>query len=169
MKNAKTLSFLHFLLFVLPLSAQEAELLSSQKQELLLQEQNRYESENEKLRNNWIAPLNLGASWGYDKSYLGDYGFSKDTSASITQDIFRSGGIEYQIEYADAKKRADAMALNSQRAALNEEIFTSVLNYKKTLYQKEQSELTLKNQEIEVFIKQQLYDAGKADITELNN
>lgn len=169
MKNAKTLSFLHFLLFVLPLSAQEAEFLSPQKRELLLQEQNRYESENEKLRNNWIAPLNLGASWGYDKSYLGDYGFSKNTSASITQDIFRSGGIEYQIEYADAKKRADAMALNSQRAALNEEIFTSVLNYKKTLYQKEQSELTLKNQEIEIFIKQQLYDAGKADITELNN
>ncbi|MFA7354817.1 MAG: hypothetical protein WCZ70_09395, partial [Sulfurimonadaceae bacterium] len=64
MKNAKTLSFLHFLLFVLPLSAQEAQLLSPQKRELLLQEQNRYESENEKLRNNWIAPLNLGASWG---------------------------------------------------------------------------------------------------------
>ncbi len=169
MKNVKTLSFLHFLLFVLPLSAQEAGVLSPQKQELLLQEQNRYESENEKLRYNWIAPLNLGASWGYDKSYLGDYGFSKNLSASIAQDVFRSGGITYQIEYADAKKRADAMALNSQKAALDEEVFTSVLNYKKTLYQREQGELTLKNQEIEIFIKQQLYDAGKADITELNN
>ncbi|MCK9455001.1 MAG: TolC family protein [Sulfurimonas sp.] len=167
-KNTLSYIILYLLTFT-SLSANEKELLSQEKQNLLLQEQNRYESEYEKLKYNWIAPLNLGASYGYDKTYTGDYGTNTNISASISQDIFRSGGITYQIEYADAKKRADEILLAKEIAAINEELFSALLNYKKTLYQKQQSELLLKNNEIEIFIKRQLYDVGKADITELNN
>lgn len=169
MKNSALFYIIFQLLFFISLSANDKELLSQEKKNLFLQEQNRYESEYEKLRYNWIAPLNLGASHGYDKVYTGDYGTNTNISASISQDIFRSGGITYQIEYADAKKRADEIALTREIAAINEGLFTALLNYKKTLYQKEQSELILKNTEIEVFIKRQLYEVGKADITELNN
>lgn len=102
-KNTLSYIILYLLTFT-SLSANEKELLSQEKQNLLLQEQNRYESEYEKLKYNWIAPLNLGASYGYDKTYTGDYGTNTNISASISQDIFRSGGITYQIEYADAKK-----------------------------------------------------------------
>ncbi|EQB39308.1 hypothetical protein M947_07565 [Sulfurimonas hongkongensis] len=169
MKNSVPLYIIFHLLAFISLSANDKELLSQEKQNLLLQEQNRYESEYEKLRYNWIAPLNLGASYGYDKVYTGDYGTTSNISVSISQDIFRSGGITYQIEYADAKKRVDEIALAKEIAAINEELFSALLNYKKTLYQKKQSELILKNKEIEIFIKRQLYDVGKADITELNN
>ncbi|MDD3505354.1 MAG: TolC family protein [Sulfurimonas sp.] len=169
MKNSVLFYIIFHLLAFISLSADEKELLSQEKQNLLLQEQNRYESEHEKLKYNWIAPLNLGASYGYDKAYTGDYGTNANISASISQDIFRSGGITYQIEYADAKKRADEIALFKEIAAINEGLFSALLNYKKTLYQKQQSELILKNKEIEIFIKRQLYDVGKADITELNN
>ena len=58
-------------------------------------------------------------------------GDMKKISASISQDIFRSGGITYRINYADAKKRADDIGLNQQIAALNEELFSALLNYKK--------------------------------------
>ncbi|MDD3835614.1 MAG: TolC family protein [Sulfurimonas sp.] len=168
--KTSTLFYIVFpLMLFISLSANDKELLSQEKKNLLLQEQNRYESEYEKLRYNWISPLNLGASYGYDKVYSGDYGTTTNISASISQDIFRSGGITYQIEYADAKKRVDEIALSKEIASINEGLFTALLEYKKTLYQKEQSELMLKNKEIEIFIKRQLYDVGKADITELNN
>ncbi|MCK9490564.1 MAG: TolC family protein [Sulfurimonas sp.] len=169
MKNSVVYFIIFHLLAFISLSADDKELLSQEKQNLLLQEQNRYESEYEKLRYNWITPLNLGASYGYDKAYTGDYGTNTNVSASISQDIFRSGGITYQIEYADAKKRTDEISLSKEMASINEQLFTTLLDYKKTLYQKEQSELILKNKEIEIFIKRQLYDVGKADITELNN
>ena len=169
MKNSVLFYIIFQLLFFVSLSANDKELLSQEKKNLLLQEQNRYESEYEKLRYNWIAPLNLGASYGYDKVDTGDYGTNTNISASISQDIFRSGGITYQIEYADAKRRTDEIALTKEIASINEGLFNALLNYKRTLYQKEQSELILKNKEIEVFIKRQLYEVGKADITELNN
>ncbi|MDD2450165.1 MAG: TolC family protein, partial [Sulfurimonas sp.] len=109
--KTSTLFYIVFpLMLFISLSANDKELLSQEKKNLLLQEQNRYESEYEKLRYNWISPLNLGASYGYDKVYSGDYGTTTNISASISQDIFRSGGITYQIEYADAKKRVDEIA-----------------------------------------------------------
>lgn len=157
------------ILSFISLNADEKVLFSQEKQNLLLHEQNRYESEYEKLKYNWISPLNLSISYGYDKMYTGDYGTNTDVFASFSQDIFRSGGITYQINYADAQKTANEKAFAKEIASINEELFSALLNYKKTLYQKEQSELILKNKEIEIFIKRQLYDVGKADITELNN
>lgn len=149
--------------------AQSVELLSPQKQEILQQQQNKYEAENEKLRNNWISPLNLNGSYSYDKSANGAHSDTKKISASISQDIFRSGGIVYQINYADAKKRADAIEIKQQTADLNEELFSALFNYKKSRYELEQSSKKLDNYDIEIFIKRHLYDVGKADITELNN
>lgn len=169
MKKHINFYFILFLLFETLLSAQDTDLLSDEKKNILYQQQKKYESEHEKLHDDWIAPLNLGASYGYDKSANGMEGDMKKISASISQDIFRSGGITYKINYADAKKRADEIGLNQQIAALNEELFNALLNYKKKGYELKQSKKKLINHDIEIFIKRQLYDAGKADITELNN
>jgi len=145
-------------------------LLSPQKQEILRQQQSIYESEHEKLRTNWIAPLNLNASYSYDKSATGDYhSDTENLSASISQDIFRSGGITYQIHYADAKKQSAEIAYRQQIALLNQQLFIALLTYQKNSVLLEQSQKRLDNKEIEIFIKRQLYDAGKVDITELNN
>ncbi|MDD2829640.1 MAG: TolC family protein [Sulfuricurvum sp.] len=144
--------------------------LSPQKRSLIQHQQEIIDAENEKLRTNWISPINLMGSYTYDKSASGSYhSDTENFSASLSQDIFRSGGITYQIEYADAKKRGDSILLNQQIASLNAQIFSSLLSYKKTALQCEQSKARLANKEIEIFIKRQLYEAGKSDITELNN
>lgn len=162
-----------FLLVVaaLPVMAQESlSLLSQEKQSVLQLQKEIYESEYEKLRTNWIAPLNLTGSYSYDKSTQGDErSETKRVSGSISQDIFRSGGITYQIAYADAKKEREALSWLKEAAGYNQQLFTALLDFRKSLYQKEQSVLRLKNKEIEIFIKRQLFEAGKADITELNN
>lgn len=169
MKRINNFYFILFLLFSATLYGKNVELLSKEKQELLLQEQKRYESEYEKLKYNWISPLNLNASYGYDKSANDMYSDSKKIQASISQDIFRSGGITYAINYADAKKRADEIGLFKDISSLNENVFLSLLGYKKNSYELEQSTKKLANYDIEIFIKRQLYSAGKVDITELNN
>lgn len=145
-------------------------LLSGEKQEILRQQKEVYEFEHEKLRTNWIAPLNLNASYSYDKSATGDYhSDTENLSASISQDIFRSGGIMYQIAYADAKKQSETIAYQQQIALWNQQLFLALLAYQKNSVLLEQSQKRLDNKEIEIFIKRQLYDAGKVDITELNN
>ncbi len=148
----------------------EFTLLSEPKQELLRYEKENIDAEHEKLRTDWIAPINLSGSYTYSKSAQGNYHSDMiGISASASQDIFRSGGITYQIAYADAKAQSRSIALEQTIASLNSQIFNTLLNLKKSAYQLEQSDLRLKNKEIAIFIKRQLYDAGKVDITELNN
>lgn len=152
------------------MGAEETSLLSNQKQTILQQQQEINDAQHQKLRTNWIAPLNLNASYSYDKTAVGDYHSDmKTVSASISQDIFRSGGITYQIAYADANLQTNSILLNKQIAALNQQLFTALLALKKNILQRDQSKLRLDNQEIAIFIKRHLYDAGKVDITELNN
>lgn len=149
---------------------ESSSLLSPQKHNIINQKQSVIDNENEKLRTNWIAPINLSGSYSHDKSAIGDIHSETGVfSASLSQDIFRSGGITYQINYADAKKQSDSILLDQQIASLNSQVIYALLTYQKTLLQREQSDTRLANKEIEVFIKRQLYDAGKADITELNN
>ncbi len=145
-------------------------LLSAPKHEVLRYEKENIDAEHEKLRTNWLSPINLNGSYSSAKSAQG--GIHSDTRsvwASFSQDIFRSGGITYQIEYADAQKESRLIALQQTTAKLNGQIFNTLLSLKKSGYQLEQNNLRLKNKEIEIFIKRQLYDAGKVDITELNN
>ncbi len=151
-------------------AADNTALLSNEKQTILQKQQEIYDSEHEKLRTNWIAPINLNATYEYDKSALGNIQSDmKRASASVSQDVFRSGGITYQIDYADAKMQTNSITLQMQIASLNEQLFTALLNVQKSLLQRDQSQLRLDNQEIAIFIKRHLYEAGKADITELNN
>ncbi len=151
-------------------AADNTALLSSEKQTILQKQQEIYNAEHEKLRTSWIAPVNLNATYEYDKSALGDYHSDmKRASASVSQDIFRSGGIIYQIQYADAKMQTNSVTLQMQTASLNQQLFTALLNVQKSLLQRDQSRLRLDNEDIAIFIKRHLYEAGKADITELNN
>jgi outer membrane protein TolC len=170
MKSLHYFSFLQLFLFVSAGLGDDLSLLSEPKQSLLRYEGENIDAEHEKLRTNWLSPINLSGSYSTNKNAQG--GYHNDVagvSASVSQDIFRSGGITYQIEYADAKRQTRSIELKQTIASLNAQLFNTLLNLKKSSYQLEQSDLRLKNKEIEIFIKRQLYDAGKVDITELNN
>lgn len=163
--------YLPWLFFAVSLaSADELTFLSEPKQSLLRYEKENIDAEHEKLRTDWIAPINLSGSYTYSKSAQGDYHSDMTgISASASQDIFRSGGITYQIAYADTNQQTRLIVLKQTIASLNSQIFNTLLNLRKSSYLLEQSNLHLKNKEIAIFIKRQLYDAGKVDITELNN
>lgn len=164
-------SLLAMLLIPLSLMSNDSSaLLSPEKRTLLGQQQEINQAEHEKLRTKWISPINLNASYSYDKSAMGDYhSDTENLSASISQDIFRSGGITYQIRYADAKKQSSGIAYQQSVAQLNQQLFLALLTYQKNSVLVEQSQKRLNTKEIEIFIKRQLFESGKVDVTELNN
>lgn len=147
-----------------------ASLLSPQKQHYYEFQQHQINATYDKLRYDWLSPINLKASSIYEKS--ASFG-TKDTrqslSAGIAQDLFRSGGIMYAIEYAHAKKEADTLALGREIATTSQQLITAVLTYRKNVITLQQSDLRLKNAQIEIFLKRKQYEAGDIDITFLNN
>lgn len=148
----------------------DASLLSPEKQHYYEQQFEQINASYEKLHYDWLSPINLKTSSIYEKTAA--YG-AKDTrqnlSAGIAQDIFRSGGITYAIDYAHAKKESDTLVLGKEIASLNQQLITAVLTYRKNEITLQQSDLRLKNAQIEIFLKRKQYEAGDVDITFLNN
>lgn len=152
-------------LLVLNLFATQDSLLRENKQDIINAQKKEIEANSEKIKYNWINPLNLSSS--YSKSNTLDDGVI-DTSLSLNQDLFRFGGIVYTIEYADVKLQNSLSSLALNNTALYQELFTGLLEYKKLHLILQQNHFTLLNTEIEVFLKTQQYKTGDVDITELN-
>ena len=152
------------------LLGEEDFLLSPEKQHYYEQQQQQIGAGYEKLYYDWLSPINLKGSDTYEKSAsLGMHDSRQSLSAGIAQDIFRSGGIMYSIGYADAKKNADTIGMQKEIAGIRQELAAAVLTYQKNILLLEQSELKLKNAQIEIFLKRKQYEAGDIDITLLNN
>ena len=157
------------ILLVSFLYSDETSLLSPQKQSYYEQQQHQIDAGYEKLRTDWLSPINLKASSMYEKLSTGTHDTRQNFSVGMAQDIFRSGGIEYSIKYAEAKKSADTIGMRKEIASLNQQLMGAVLNYRKSGLLLEQSEIRLKNAKIEIFLKRKQYEAGAVDITLLNN
>ncbi|MCX6074720.1 MAG: TolC family protein [Campylobacterales bacterium] len=159
-----------FIVFTSSVYSSDLSLLSSEKQSYYEQQQNQIDAGYEKLRTDWISPINLKASTLYEKSAsMGMRDVRQNLSVGVAQDIFRSGGIEYAIGVAQAKKNADTIGMDKEIAGLNQQLISALLNYQKNALLLEQSEIRLKNTKIEIFLKRKQYEAGDIDITLLNN
>ncbi|MDP1785500.1 MAG: TolC family protein [Sulfuricurvum sp.] len=170
MKSQSTLGTLISILFATSVYGEEMPLLSPEKQSYYEYQQQQIDSGYQKLRYDWLSPINLKASTVYEKSAsTGSSDTRQNLSAGIAQDLFRCGGITYAINYANAKKETDTIALERDVAGVNHQIINAVLNYRKNALMLEQSELKLKNTKIEIFLKRKQYEAGDIDITLLNN
>lgn len=153
-------------LVALNLFAWEIALLKKEKQEVLIQKKAAIEASARQLKYNWVSPITLSAS--YTKSSNNDE-FLFGGSVQLNQDIFRSGGIFYALDYADIKLASDLIGWEKESAGYFEELFVALLELKKLQLQLKQSEYKYKNSEIEVFLKKEQYKNGYVDITEFNN
>lgn len=155
---------------LLPLMGNEQEYLSPEKQTLFLQQQKEIDSRHEKLRYDWISPLMLKASTTYNRSASTTMRDRRDSvSAGISQDLFRSGGITYAIDYADAQYHTEQLGLLKDIASTRQQLTNAVLTCRKYVLLLNQSDIKLENLGIEIFLKRKQYEAGDIDITLLNN
>lgn len=160
----KTL-FIIFFFLAFNLLASDKTLIRVNKQDIINEQKKEIEANAQKLKYDWISPLNLSSS--YTKSDTNSDAIS-DTSIKFNQDIFRSGGIIYKIDYANVKLKNSLESLALANTSMYEELFRGLLEYKKLDSILKQNHFTLLNTEIDVFLKTQQYETGGADITELN-
>ena len=118
------------------------EYLSGYKQKEFRYDKEKNKEESLKLRDSWIAPLQLQYRYNksnpYDKKQT-----AKNASISLNQPIFRSGGIYYGIQYANATQQYNNYTIDVQkRRAIKETIML--------LMQIQQSDLRLKKQKKQV-------------------
>lgn len=144
--------------------ASEVSILRQNKLDIIEQEKKGIQAKSQSSKYNWIAPLNLSSS--YTRSDANE--FVSDSSISISQDVFRSGGIYYQIEYANTQLYNNLNTLALKNTTLYKTLFVGLLKLKKLKLVLQQAQYSLLNSEIEVFLKTQQYKAGDVDITELN-
>lgn len=144
----------------LPLSEEKIEILKLKRQK------NAEDVDVEK--NSWISPLIFSASLNNNKDETYKESQTKNAAITWNQDVFRSGGIFYTIEKAEASGQANMLNIDMQEANYLKKIYTLASQIKRDTLKHEQSELVLKNRDIDLFIIKEKYKAGSTDISELN-
>lgn len=151
--------------------ANQLDILNKDKKELREIEKKVIQEEYKTNKNDWIGTLNISSSIGKNHNFTTDItgNMSRNMALSFSQNIFESGGIEYSIEYARQQLNLDLISWENENIAILQTIFETLLNIKKLNLQIQQSDYSLKNKEIELILKRIQYEAGKADIIDLNN
>jgi outer membrane protein TolC len=125
-------------------------------------------TESLKLRDSWIAPLQL--NYRYNKSNPYDNTqTSKNASISINQPVFRSGGIYYGIQFAEENKRYTNYKIDSQKRKLVKEAIGLLMQIKQTDLQLQKQKKQVENSKIKLEQKKEEYLSGNLDSGFLDN
>ncbi|RXJ80924.1 TolC family protein [Arcobacter sp. F2176] len=152
------------------LNANELEVLKDSKKVLRQTEKKIIQKNYESSKNDWISPITISSGLNRSHSFNSESdSLTKSVSIGFSQSIYKSGGIEFTIKNAKDVLNSDLIAWEIENKAILETIYETLLEIKKVKLQIEQSEYSLKNKEIELILKKIQYEAGNADITELND
>jgi len=142
--------------------------LSEEKQKLFDLKRQKQSAETTKLKNSWISPLQLSASWQRTVNAGNFDGTSSKAGISLRQDIFRSGGIWYAVDYAKALGEAQALGIDIEEARELQQLYRLKVQMERDGLKLQQAQLTLKNREIDADVVKERYKSGDADISELS-
>jgi len=125
-------------------------------------------SESSKLRDSWIAPINL--KYSYMKSNPNDDEvISKTTSITMDQSIFRFGGIYYGIKYAQASLKYSNYSVDVVKQKLIKDAISLLVQIKQTDLMIKKQEYRIKNADINLEVKKEQYLSGQLDSNFLDN
>jgi hypothetical protein len=139
--------------------------LSQDRQNILKYSYEKAKEDSAKLSKNWIEPIRY--SYTYNDGDNIDK--SKNSLISISQPIFRSGGIYSAIKYASAINNSNTLSINLEEKELIKKSTEILFNiYKNKLLIKKQK-LILSNNLIDISQKEESVLNGLLDISFLNN
>ncbi|WP_345977890.1 TolC family protein [Sulfurimonas sp. HSL3-7] len=142
--------------------------LSEEKSELLKLKREKIQEDIERGKSAWVSPLTVSASIAKNKDATDGHSEVKNAGISLNQDIFRSGGIYYAVDQVKASGEASLLGVDIEEATYLKNIYTLKAQIERDKLKYEQSNLTLKNMDIDLFIIKAKYKVGSADISELN-
>ncbi|MDQ7043697.1 MAG: TolC family protein [Sulfurimonas sp.] len=161
------------LLFSLSLSANEKSAsldtyISDLKQEQFKYDYEKNEAESSKLRDSWIAPLQLNYSYSRSKPF--DTELTNEKAAiRMDQPIFQSGGIIYGIKFANASRLYADYSIDVAKRKMIKDTVAILMQIKQTVLKIQAQKLQIKNSEINLQQKKEQYLNGQLDSGFLDN
>lgn len=126
------------------------------------------EAESSKLRDSWIAPLNLQYSHSISNPYEDDQ-TSQSAAIRMDQPIFQSGGIYYGIKYASASKKYADYSVDVAKRKMIKDAISLLMQIKQSDFRIQRQKLQIKNSEISLEQKKEQYLNGQLDSGFLDN
>lgn len=146
------------------LGAEDKSIVSEDRLNLFEYSDEQNKENSEKLKKDWINPINL--------SYSKNYGEIFDTTKSminISQPIFKSGGIYKAIKYADASYKFNTIDIEIQRKEIIKKATTLLFNLHIIDLNIQRDEILLDNANIDVIRKKEQVLNGFLDTSFLDN
>jgi len=126
------------------------------------------EAESSKLRDSWIAPIQLRYSYSRSKPQSDEL-ISQNAAITIDQPIFQSGGIYYGIKFANASKKYSDYSVDVAKSKMIKDAVALLMQIKQTVLKEEAQKLQIKNSEINLAQKKEQYLNGQLDSGFLDN
>ncbi|MBU1658864.1 TolC family protein [bacterium] len=142
--------------------------ISKNKQTQFSYDYQKNEAESSKLRDSWIAPLNLNYSYSKSNPYGSDQ-TSENAALKMDQPIFQSGGIYYGIKFAEASKLYSNYSVDVAKRKLIKDAISLLMQIKQMDMKIEKQNLQIKNSEINLELKKEQYLNGQLDSGFLDN
>ena len=136
--------------------------ISSNKKKQFEYEYEKNEAEASKLRDSWIAPLQL--QYSYSRSKPGAKELTREnTVITMDQPIFQSGGIYYGIKFANASKKYADYSVEAAQVKMIKDTLSILMQIKQSALKVESQKLKILNAEINLKLKQDQYLSGQLD------
>jgi len=126
------------------------------------------EAESSKLRDSWIAPIQIQYSYSKSKPYA-DEQTNQNAAIKMDQPIFQSGGIYYGVKFANASKKYSDYSIDVAKRKMIKETISLLMQIKQTALKEEAQKLQIENSEINLAQKKEQYLSGQLDSGFLDN
>lgn len=143
--------------------------ISDIKKEQFNYDYQKNEAESSKLRDSWIAPLNLQYSQSKSNQFNNTELESKSAAIKMDQPIFQSGGIIYGIKYANASKEYANYSIDVAKRKMIKDAIALLMQIKQSDYRIKRQKLQIENSEINLAQQQEQYLSGQLDSGFLDN
>ena len=142
--------------------------ISENKKEQFKYDYEKNEVESSKLRDSWIAPLNLNYSYTKSNPYENKQ-IQQGAAIQMDQPIFKSGGIYYGIKFAEASKVYSDYFSDVAKRKLVKDAISLLIQIKQMEQKISKQNLMIKNSEINLAQKKESYLNGQLDSGFLDN
>ena len=136
--------------------------ISENKKDQFKYDYQKNEAESSKLRDSWIAPLNLNYSYSKSDPY-GSEQTAENAAIKMDQPIFQSGGIYYGIKFAEASKVYSDYSVDVVKRKLVKDAISLLMQIKQMDLKINRQTLQIKNSEISLAQKEENYLNGQLD------
>lgn len=149
---------------IILLAGELSDVLSADKSKLLEYKREQNSEQSHQLENSWINPIRIQYSKTYSSQYPSTIGLDQFV-ISVDQPIFKMGGIWSAMKYAVALGKANALEIEIQKQGMITQAYTLLYNLKKAQLQEQKLGFMIQNDELEIGIQKESYDAGLSNRT----